>query len=197
MATLSHTYNAEKTNSCVRIRVSIMAAYYRKAGKTYVICSSNGNAILIRMPAHVQDLLVKVDLIRVGLLLHAPAHANGAACSGPILLSIRTLVHRRWDANLLRLESRLICLQYDLRLLARVGGVDHEVVVVTSSHHVLCVARENNLELVENAVILICVTQTRSQVLVDGDRFDGLLFHVDIPDLNSQVIPRHNVATVV
>ena len=33
------------------------------------------------MPAHVQDLLVEVDLIRIGLLLHATAGAGRAAAT--------------------------------------------------------------------------------------------------------------------
>jgi hypothetical protein len=34
-------------------------------------------------------------------------------------------------------------------------------------------------------------------VLVDGDSLDWLSLHVDIPDLDGQIVPRHNVAAVV
>ena len=40
--------------------------------QTYVIRGSNRYAVLERMPAHMQDLLVEVDLIRIGLLPHSP-----------------------------------------------------------------------------------------------------------------------------
>ena len=49
---------------------------------TYVVRGRNGNAILEGMPAHVQDLLVEVDLIRIGLLLHPATRASRAAGPG-------------------------------------------------------------------------------------------------------------------
>ena len=38
--------------------------------KTHVVRSSNSDAVLMGMPAHMQDLLVEVNLIRVRLFLH-------------------------------------------------------------------------------------------------------------------------------
>jgi hypothetical protein len=52
---------------------------------TYIIGRRNSNAVLERMPAHVQNLFVEVDLVRVRLLPHtlALAHcsSSGAASS--------------------------------------------------------------------------------------------------------------------
>lgn len=148
------------------------------------------------MPAHVQDLLVEVDLIRIGFLLHATAGAGRAAGSRTGLLSV-TLAHRRRYTNLLCLECRLVCLEHNLRILFFLCGVDHEVVVVAAGHNVLRVAREDHLELVEDAIVLVRIAEARAQVLVDGDGLDWLAFHVDIPNLHCQIVPGHNVPPVV
>lgn len=177
-------------------KVSWDALQYPREG-TYVVGGRNGNTIFIRMPAHVQDLLVEVDLVRIGLLLHAAAGAGRAARARAVLLSVGVLVHRRRHAHLLRLEGRLVRLEHDLRVLALVRGVDHKVVVVAAGHDILGIAREDHLEFVEDAVVLVRVAQARSQVFVDGDGLDGLSLHVDIPDLDRQVIPRHDVSAVV
>ena len=163
---------------------------------TYVVRGRNRNTVLKGMPAHVQDLLVEVDLVGIGLLLHPTARTRGAARPRASLLSI-TLVHGRWYANLLRLEGRLVRLQHNLRLLLLVCRVDHKVVVITAGHDVLGITGEHNLELVENAVVLIRIAQAGAQMLVDRNRLDWLAFHVDIPNLHSQIIPGNDVATVV
>jgi hypothetical protein len=165
-------------------------------GGTYVVRSCNRNTVLKGMPAHVQDLLVEVDLVGIGLLLHPTAGTGGAARSRASLLSI-ALVHGRWYANLLRLEGRLVRLQHNLRLLLLVCRVDHEVIVITAGHDVLGITGEHHLELVENAVVLIRIAQAGPQMLVDRNRLDWLAFHVDIPNLHSQVIPGNDVAAVV
>lgn len=164
--------------------------------KTYIVCRRNCNAVFEWMPAHVQDLLVEVDLIRIGLLLHATAGAGRAAGSRTSLLSV-ALAHRRRYTNLLCLECRLVCLEHNLRILFFLCGVDHEVVVVAAGHNVLGVAREDHLELVEDAIVLVRIAEARAQVLVDGDGLDWLAFHVDIPNLHCQVVPGHNVPPVV
>lgn len=40
-------------------------------GGSHVVCSRDGDTVLEWMPAHMQDLLVEVDLIGVRLLPHA------------------------------------------------------------------------------------------------------------------------------
>ena len=46
---------------------------------TYIIRRSDGNAVFLWMPAHVQDLLVEVDLVRIGLLTHPLRTTSWAA----------------------------------------------------------------------------------------------------------------------
>lgn len=82
------------------------------------------------MPAHVQNLLVEVNSIGVGLLAHACTLAGWTVGSAVALLAVLGAVHGRGDADLLRLESALICLQNNFSVLAGLGRVDHEIVVV-------------------------------------------------------------------
>lgn len=163
----------------------------------HVVGRSNGNAILIGMPAHVQDLLIEIDLLRVRLLLHATARPSRAAGPGVALLSIGPLVHRRGNADLLRLESRLVRLQYNLRLLGGVCGVDHKIVVVASGHDIFSIAGEDHFKFIEDTVVLVRVAQTGPQMFVDRNRLHRLSLHVHVPNLHRQVVPGHDVATVV
>ena len=166
--------------------------------QTHVVRSSNGDAVLMGMPAHMQNLLVKVDLIGVGLLAHALSATSWRARPTALLAVLTgTGVHGRGNANLLCLEGALVCLQHDLGILVRVARVDHEVVVIRACHDILCVSGEGHLELVEDAVILVGVAESGSEVLVDGNCLDWLTLHVHVPDLDSEVITGKNVATIV
>jgi len=49
----------------------------------YIVGRSNRDTILKRMPAHVQNLLVKVDLVGVGLLAHPRALSGRCRASSP------------------------------------------------------------------------------------------------------------------
>jgi len=126
---------------------------------TYVVRSGNGNAVLEGVPAHVQNLLVEVDLIGIRLLLHATAGASRAA--GPRSGLLAALVHGSGHTDLLRLERRLVRLEHNLRILFFLRRVNHEVVVITAGHDVLGVAGEDNLELVEDAVVFVGVAEAR------------------------------------
>src|SRR5690606_5076242 len=64
---------------------------------SYIIRSRNGDRVFKGMPAHVQNLLVKVNRICIGLLPHSVR---------PQLLVAS--VHWHWYSDLLRLESRLV-----------------------------------------------------------------------------------------
>lgn len=78
-----------------------------------------------------------------------------------------------------------------------VRRVDHEVVVVGTCHDILCIAREDNLEFVEDAVIFIGVAQTRSKMFVDRNGLDGLALHVDVPDLDSEVVTGEDITAIM
>jgi hypothetical protein len=166
--------------------------------ETYVVRSSNGDAVLMGMPAHMQNLLVEVDLIGVGLLAHTlGATSWGARPTALLAVLTSTGVHGRGNADLLRLEGALVRLQHDLGVLVRVARVDHEVVVIRACHDILRVSGESHLELVEDAVVLVGVTESGSEVLMNGDCLYWLTFHVYVPDFNSKIIAGKDVTTIV
>ena len=156
------------------------------------------------MPAHMQNLLVKINLVRIGLLTHTlGATGRGGAVRPTALLAsdgvpgtLRTWIHRGRDADLLGLEGGLVGLQDDFGVVAGLGGVVHEVVVVRARHDVSSVAGEGDLELVEDGVVLVRVAESGPEVLVDRDRLYRLLLHVDVPDLDGQVVAGEDVAAV-
>ena len=49
---------------------SLASARQRKVGWDYVVSGRNCNAVLEWMPAHVQDLFIEIDLIRVCFFFH-------------------------------------------------------------------------------------------------------------------------------
>ena len=166
--------------------------------KTHVVRSSNGDAVLMGMPAHMQNLLVEVDLIGVGLLTHALGTASWRARPAALLAVLTgTGVHGRGNANLLCLECALVCLQHDLGILVRVARVDHEVVVIRACHDILCVSGEGHLELVEDAVVLVGVAESGSEVLMDRDCLYWLTLHVHVPDFDGKIIAGKDVTTIV
>ena len=166
--------------------------------KTHVVRSSNSDAVLMGMPAHMQDLLVEVDLIGVGLLAHALGATSWRARPTTLLAVLTgTGVHGRGNANLLCLEGALVCLQHDLGVLVRVARVDHEVVVIRACHDILCVSGEGHFELVKDAVVLVGVAESGSEVLVNGDCLHWLTFHVHVPDLDSEIIAGKDVTTIM
>ena len=68
------------------------------------------------------------------------------------------------------------------------SGIDHEIVVIAACHDVATITAEDDLEFVEDAVVLVGVAQSWSEMIMFGDGFDGLTLHIDVPDLDSQVI---------
>ena len=150
-----------------------------------------------------QDLLIKIDLIGVGLLAHSASLAGGAGCGaagagGALFGAVgRCAVDGGGDADLLGFEGGFVGLEDDFGFDFGVGGVDHEVIVVAAGHDVAAVAAEDDFEFVEDTIILVCVAEAGSEVFVDGDGLDGLSFHVDIPYLDGQVISGENVPTIV
>jgi hypothetical protein len=60
-------YSAEKTKSCKVLVHSFIAV----TSSTYVVSSCDRNTVLEWMPAHVENLLVEVDLVGIGLFPHA------------------------------------------------------------------------------------------------------------------------------
>ena len=62
---------------------------------------------------------------------------------------------------------------------------------------ILSVAAECALKLIKDAVILIKITQLVAQMIVDIDSLNRSALHVDIPNLECQVIARENVTSVL
>ena len=150
------------------------------------------------MPAHVQNLLVEINLVRVRLFLH-PSALTSCSCrwaassrvalftSWPIRRTCRC-VDRGGNPDLLLLESRFIGLKNNFRFPLRIRGIDHEVVIVAARHHILGVPGEDDLELVEDAVIFVSVTQPRPKVLMNWYSLDRRPFHINVPYLDCQVV---------
>lgn len=55
----------------------------------------------------------------------------------------------------------------------------------------------NTLELVEDTVVLIQIAKLPPQVVVNWNRLHWLALHVDVPDLEVQVVARQDVSTIV
>ena len=151
-----------------------------------------------------QNLLVEVNLVRIGLLPHSLRRTRcpGSRTTSPRapLLTCRRAggrVDRGGNPDFLRLESGLVSLEHDFGFLLGVGWVDHEVVVVAAGHYVAAVAAEDDFEFIEDAVIFVCVTESRAEMLVDRDRLDRLAFHINVPDLDGEVVARENVAAII
>ena len=58
-------------------------------------------------------------------------------------------------------------------------------------------AAPRDLELIEDTVILVECTQLAAEVVVDLVSLDWLRLHVQVPDLDGQVVARHHVAPSV
>lgn len=139
----------------------------REDARTYVVGRSNSNAVLKRMPAHMQDFFVEVDLICVCLLSHPSTLTTctrcRAACTRIALLSTcrACRIDRGWHTNLLSFEGRFVCLQDYFRFFIGIRWIDHEVIVIAAGHDISTVSTEDDFELVENAVVLICIAEAR------------------------------------
>jgi hypothetical protein len=66
-----------------------------------------------------------------------------------------------------------------------------------NKRYILVISAPYAFELVENAVIFVEVTKFASQMVMDWNGLDGPGFHVNIPDLQREIITRENIATVV
>ena len=62
--------------------------------------------------------------------------------------------------------------------------------------YVLVISTPNAFKLVENTVIFVQVTKFASQMVMDWNGLDRSGLHVDIPDLQREIITRENIATV-
>lgn len=63
--------------------------------------------------------------------------------------------------------------------------------------YVLSIAAEGALKLVKDAVVLVEVAQLVAEMIVDVDGLDGSALHVDVPDLQCEVVTRENVASIL
>lgn len=72
-------------------------------------------------------------------------------------------------------------------------------VVLTKSEdrNVLVIATPRALELIKDAIVLVEVTEFPAQVVMYRYSLYWLTLHVDIPDLERQVITRENISPVV
>jgi len=155
--------------ACVRApRVSMPPQAHTRA-RTQVVEPAHGNDGLGRVPCEVHGLARKVNRRHVGRRL--------GLGGGAVALS------------------------------GRAGGLDDHVVAagavvqvqqvgVAAGGKVLAVGRDDALKLVENAVVFVQVAQLGPQVLVDLNRLHRPRLHLDVPNLERQVVARHNIASV-
>lgn len=61
----------------------------------------------------------------------------------------------------------------------------------------LVFAAPNTFELVEDTVVLVQIAELAPQVVVNWDGLHRLALHVDIPDLEVQVVARQDVPSIV
>lgn len=160
-------------------------------GKPYIVGCRNCNAILERVPAHVQNLLVKINLIGIGLLSHPPTDTCRTPGSRSTLFArIRRIdgIDGGGDTNLLGFEGGLVGLKDNFRFFGWIGGINHEIIIVAPRHYILSITRKDHLKFVKYAVVLVCITQPRPKMLVYGDGLYGLSLHVDVPDFHGQIV---------
>lgn len=96
--------------------------------------------------------------------------------------------------QLLGLECALVSLQHDVLVCVLLKDV--EVVVVAPSQDLVVVRTPERLKLVKDAIVLVEVAQFRPDVLVDRNRLHRLVLHVDVPDLQREVVSREDVPSV-
>jgi hypothetical protein len=65
------------------------------------------------------------------------------------------------------------------------------------AQYILVISAPYTFKLVENAVIFVEVTKFASQMVMDWNGLDRSGFHVDIPDLQREIVTRENISTVV
>ena len=135
-------------------------------GETYIIRSRNGNTILKWMPAHMQYLLVEIDLIGISLLSHSCTltdTSSWAPGSGATLFTrcgIRGTggIDRRRNAYFLCFEGGFVGLKDNFCFCFGIGRVNHEIVVVATCHYVAAIAREDHFEFIKDTVVFVCIT---------------------------------------
>jgi hypothetical protein len=111
--------NLNRTNHPKHIRHNTNNWYDQKRPSTH------GNSVLFRMPTCMQDLLVEIQRLQL--------HSISEPRLSRTVLSPR-FHPRQWSTNFLSLESRLVCLQYDVAQRLRV--VYPEIVVVRACQYV-------------------------------------------------------------
>jgi hypothetical protein len=66
-----------------------------------------------------------------------------------------------------------------------------------NGQYVLIIAPPDALEFIEDAIVLIQITQLPAEMVVYGNSLDGSRLHIDVPDLQRQIVPRQDVSAVM
>jgi len=138
-----------------------------------VVVRCNGNKRVSRMPGNMEALLGEINIFRVEI----------GRCSGACREELLPAALSGFDEGALD----------DLWLR---DVVDVELVVVRASHQMRTVGRETTFKLVEDAVVFVEVAQLRTEMVMDLDRSKWMAVHIHIPDLESEVVAREDVAAV-
>lgn len=93
-------------------------------------------------------------------------------------------------------RTRTVLGRLEANVCPAVNVVDVEEVVIGAGDAARAIAAKHGLKLVKDAVVLVEVTKLGTQVVVHGNDAKRLAFHVDVPDLDGQVVARDDIPTV-
>ena len=146
-----------------------------------------GDDVLLRMPRHVKDF-ARSEISR----RKAEEFVDIAGAGGADVVSVSSSLRSEPTARILadfKLSSRFT-------LVVDRGVEALENVSVRAGGDVRAVVVDATLEFVENGVILVQIAQFGTETLSNVDDCHGCLFHVQIPQLQGEVVSREEVPTV-
>jgi hypothetical protein len=87
-------------------------------------------------------------------------------------------------------------IELELKIGLSVQVHDMELLVIHTRDHLGGIRRDPKTEFVKNAVILIIVAKLAFQRLVESDGVQGLVGHLDIPNLDSHIVSDDDLAAI-
>lgn len=94
-------------------------------------------------------------------------------------------------------NSLLVEVKFELRVIFSLAVNNVEAAVEIACDEVIRVAGTADAELVEDALIFVEFAEFALKRFENGDVGDGLVGHVDVPDLDVEEISREDVASIL